>query len=349
MSQELVPYSELQKASILADEVARQNVLERYLMKKSQETIRRQYWDIKVFSSYLEAAHINTTGIALELPLWKEEKLSLEAWKDVTHGIVEGFVHWQLIQGFAIGSVNVRLSTIKTYCKLASLSGFLSQNELAKIKLVEGFRHKEGKNVDESRKTNRVGPKKAEAIVLTKEQAKQLKNDHPDTPQGWRDRVLMCFFLDHGLRCGELASLVCSDIDLSAGTFHLYRKKVDKDQNHRLTQSTLLALTNYFKHIQLKPNEQLLRGSKKSPDGSKMSGGMSTRAITARVNYLGKKIGIQNLSAHDGRHTWGTHAAREGTDIASLVNAGGWSSPSTPLSRYVHPNKIANEGIKLDY
>jgi integrase len=349
MSQELVPYSDLQKASILADEVARQNILESYLERKSKETIRRQYWDLKIFAAYLEAGNIDVTGIVLELPKWQEEKLSLGAWEHVTYGIVQGFVRWQLTQGFAIGSINVRLSTIKTYCKLASLSGFLSQDELAKIRLVEGFRHKEGRNADESRKITRLGNKKAEAIVLEKEEAKQLKNDHPDTPQGWRDRVLMCFFLDHGLRCGELASLVRSDIDLSSGTFHVYRKKVDKHQYHTLTQSTLLALTNYLKHVQLKPNEQLLRGSQKSPDGSKMTGGMCTRAITARVNYLGKKMGIKNLSAHDGRHTWGTHAARGGTDLKSLTDAGGWSSVATPMNRYVQSNKIANEGVKLDY
>lgn len=41
------------------------------------------------------------------------------AWRGVTWGLVEGFVKWQLRRGYSVGSVNVRLSTVKTYCKLA--------------------------------------------------------------------------------------------------------------------------------------------------------------------------------------------------------------------------------------
>jgi len=161
---------------------------------------------------------------------------------------------------------------------------------------------------------------------------------------------MLCFFLDHGLRCGELASLIRANIDLSTGTFHFYRKKVGKTQNHELTQSTLLALINYFQFVGgMASDEKLLRGSRKSKLGDKLEGSMSERAITARVNYLGKKIDIDNLSAHDGRHTWGTHAAQAGTDIKSLIDAGGWSSAATPLNRYVQANKIANQGVKLDY
>ncbi len=41
------------------------------------------------------------------------------AWKDMSRGRVERFVLWQLQQGYAIGSVNMHLSIIKLYCKLA--------------------------------------------------------------------------------------------------------------------------------------------------------------------------------------------------------------------------------------
>ena len=34
------------------------------------------------------------------------------------------------------------------------------------------------------------------------------------------------------------------------------------------------------------------------------------------------------------------------TDIKSLQDAGGWSSPAMPL-RYAETNKIANQGVKL--
>ena len=52
------------------------------------------------------------------------------------------------------------------------------------------------------------------------------------------------------------------------------------------------------------------------------------------------------LSARDCRHYWATMAARNGTPIDRLMDAGGWSSPAMPL-RYVESAKIANQGVSL--
>jgi integrase len=74
--------------------------------------------------------------------------------------------------------------------------------------------------------------------------------------------------------------------------------------------------------------------------------GMTERGMTKRVMVLGEAVGLQGLSAHDCRHSWATHAARNGTPIDRLQDAGGWNSPAMPL-RYVEAAKIANEGVKL--
>ena len=73
---------------------------------------------------------------------------------------------------------------------------------------------------------------------------------------------------------------------------------------------------------------------------------MSERAITARVRYLGQQVGIEGLSAHDLRHTWATLAARNGTPLDRLQDAGGWNSLAMP-ARYVEAARIANEGVLL--
>ena len=57
-------------------------------------------------------------------------------------------------------------------------------------------------------------------------------------------------------------------------------------------------------------------------------------------------IGIEGLSAHDCRHYWATQAARNGTPIDRLQDAGGWSSVAMPM-RYIEKAKIANDGVKL--
>ncbi len=78
-----------------------------------------------------------------------------------------------------------------------------------------------------------------------------------------------------------------------------------------------------------------------------LQGGMVARSITIRVGFLGNQIGVEGLSAHDCRHYWATQAARSGTPVDRLMDAGGWSSPAMPL-RYIEAAKIANEGVRLE-
>ncbi len=83
-------------------------------------------------------------------------------------------------------------------------SGVLSVQAYAQIATVNGYTHKEGIRVDQKRAQNRVGFKKDHHTALSNQQAEQLI-DQPDTPQGRRDRLMMCLLLDHGLRVGELS------------------------------------------------------------------------------------------------------------------------------------------------
>ena len=97
----------------------------------------------------------------------------------------------------------------------------------------------------------------------------------------------------------------------------------------------------------------LWRKSASKQDGKrkahKLTGqGMTDRALTGRVKVLGEIVGLQGLSAHDCRHYWAIQAARAGTPVDRLQDAGGWNSPAMPL-RYVEAAKIANQGVRLDW
>jgi integrase len=296
-------------------------------------TLSRQEYDIALFCKYIEGKNIVIN---------KEELLTDPiAWSDITHGMIDGFAKWMVKEGFAIGSVNIRLSTVKTYFKLAAKAGYVQHDEAVKAHFVKGYSYKQGLNVDEQRDIKRIGDKKAQPILLTKEQIELLKK-HSDTPQGRRDTLLMCLLLDHGLRCGEAADLTRDNIQLTSGILTFKREKTKDEDKHQLTSDTLIALMKYFEVYQ--PTSKLLTGSRK--DGE-LEGEMSRRAITKRVRTLGQHIlGIENLSAHDCRHAWVEAAIRGGTDIKNLQDAGGWSSPAMPL-RYASKAEIANKGVKL--
>ena len=309
-----------------------------YRSRKAPNTVRRQDAALALFSEYLaEAAGEAPSGDALAS--------TPKAWAGVTWGLVEGFVKWLLLQGYAVGTINVRLSTVKTYAKLAAKAGALEPRDLALIQTVSGYSRSEAKRVDERREARdiptRNGDKKPEPLVLNRPEIEALKGQ-PDTPQGRRDAVLVGLMLSLGLRCGEVAALTVANVDLKAGELTFYRPKVDVLQTHDL-KDLQRPMAAYLEHDALAIGP-LLRASRKG--GDLTHAGMTTRAITDRVRVLGEEIAVDGLSAHDLRHTWATWAARSGTPIDRLQDAGGWASPSMPL-RYVEAAKIANEGVIL--
>jgi integrase len=265
------------------------------------------------------------------------------AWQGVTWGLVEGFVKWLLNQGYSLASVNNRLSAVKVYARLAAKAGVIPPTEHALIGEVRGYGRTEGKRVDEVRPKVRVGNKKKEAIVLTAVQARQLKTQHPPTPQGIRDRLLIGLLLDLGLRASEVAALTVEDL-AEPGYLTVYRQKTDTTDRMELTADLLSALADYEPY--LRANGKLLRGSRKN--GELTNQVMSVRAIGGRVKILGRDIlGLWELSPHDLRHTWATRAAKESNPFV-LRDAGGWTNMQTP-GRYVEKAQVVNEGIRLDY
>ena len=323
------------RAGKAANRAAARHRFEDYRSRRAPETLRRQDADLQLFAAFLEQVRIPMGDLAGDP----------EAWRGITWGLVEAFVKWQLQESYAIPSVNVRLSTVKTYARLAFQAGMLSAAEYALIRAVKGYSLKEQRRVDERRAPHiRRGLKKARPVKISLEQAESLKNQ-PNTPQGRRDRLLLCLLLDHGLRVGEIAGLRVENLDFEHDLLRFYRSKVGKEQVHRLSLAASGALSAYRDFGDIPLNGKLLRRSHK--DDSLGKAGMTARAITLRVRTLGETLGIFGLSAHDCRHYWATTAARNGTDPFSLQEAGGWSSLAMPR-RYVEDQAIANQGVKLN-
>ena len=305
-----------------------------YRSRRAEQTLRRQDSDLELFREFLAICDVQTDDLSHEPA----------AWRPVTWGLVEAFVKWQIKQGYAVQSINVRLSSIKTYARLAMQAGVLLPQDYALIRSVQGYSYREQSRIDAKREVTRIGLKKAEPVKLTPEQATMLKQQ-PDTPQGRRDAFLMCLLLDHGLRVGEVAGLSVSDFNIPEEQLRFFRPKVNKEQVHHLTRDTLAALKACQAHGDLLAQGLVLRRSLRNEELG--ASGMTERAITARVGFLGEKLGIARLSAHDCRHFWATSAARHGTDPFVLQEAGGWSSLTMPR-RYVDDNQIANDGVKLE-
>jgi integrase len=347
-------------AGKIANQYAAANTFDDYVARKSENTKRAQRSDLAVWGRYLYAV---TNGTAL--PDVDALLTTPSAWEGVTWGLVKGFVKWMLAEGYAIGTINRLLATVRIYCKLALQAGVIDATEAALISTVKGYGGQDAVNRDKERSNanvpTRQGTKKAKHVSLTDEQVKVLKAQ-PDTPQGRRDALLMALLLDHGLRVGEVAILTVDSVDLTpvawakpkdpkeespkpTGHLEFYRPKVDKTQRHHLTPDTHDALVAYMLHDAPDRGALLFRQSVKGGQ-LKTGSGISERNLTERVRTLGKRIGIPNLSAHDCRHTWARRAVKGKTDAFALRDAGGWASLAMP-SRYVEAAAIANERVTL--
>lgn len=364
--------SVVQHAGQAANQAAANYLFTDYRQRRAPKTIRTQTAALQLWVQYLDTLGIADEFLA-EAEAWagthfkqKEVKLLAQqaesqgnslpiiygahycqhlpaAWYGVTWGLVEGFVRWLLSQGYSLASVNNRLSAIKVYARLAAKAGVIPPEEHALIREVRGYGRTEGKRVNTTRDKQRLGYKKEEAIVLTAKQARRLKTEHPPTPQGVRDRLLICLLLDLGLRASEVAVLEVENL-AEVGYVTVYRQKTDTTDRMELTADIEAALQDYARYM--RKSGILLRGSRKNNKLTEAV--MSVRAIGARIKILGRDIlGIWELSPHDLRHTWATRAAK-GSNPFVLRDAGGWTNMQTP-SRYVERAKVVNEGIQLDY
>lgn len=175
MSLEMMPLPETSAfviAGQAANDAAARHVFSDYCQRKAANTIRCQDADLALFAQYLNDAGVDTGNLSTDPT----------AWRGITWGIVEGFSRWQLLKGYAVDSVNVGLSTVKSYAQLALRAGVLDDEK----------RRDDGLNV-------RRGAKKSHSTVITEDQAIQMMTSD-GTPKGKRDALLMCLMIEHGLR-----------------------------------------------------------------------------------------------------------------------------------------------------
>lgn len=305
----------------IASQVASNHVFEDYTKRKSDNTLRRHRGDLSLFAEYLEACQLFGRDDLMSNP---------ESWQGVTWGLIKGFVEWMLQNGYAIGSINNRLSTVKIYAGLATKAGMIDVRESYLINSVVGYASTEGKNVDAKRDICRVGRKKAESVSISLAQAEQLKNQ-----VSRRDRLIMCLLLEHGLRVSEVSLLKISDFDRDTCLLSFYRPKVKQQAiPHLLKNGSLKAMLDYLDNDAI-GDGYLLRGSLKG--GKLDKPGMAEQNLNALVAKLGESIGLRGLSPHDCRHHCATKLAKT-KNIKELMDFFGWTSAATAM-RYVDSSK----------
>ena len=326
--QDIAIHATISATSAQADTITRARALELYRQGLAANTLRAQRDDVSRWATFVH----EQTGLECD---WHE---CLECWQPVSYGLVTVFVAW-LGLTYASATVNLTLSTIKTYCKLATQAGHMSAEQYALINTVKGLHGQAAK-----RHETRASTKKENWTRISDAQRATLLAT-PDSPQGRRDAVIVQILVNLGLRVSELATLTVGDVDVVAQTLNVTRHKTLTQQTLRLYNGVLRALTIYLAIDRAGANacDLLLVASNKW--GKLTTGNMSIIAIQKRVGVLGNDAGIDNLSPHDLRHDWATRAVAR-APLSTVQAAGGWASPVMPL-RYAAAGAIANDGLEL--
>src|SRR6266849_6475885 len=114
---------DMQRASRLAHQFRQQssNLFAEYHDKNTPNTCARQRFDLLNFSIYLAGA-----GVVRSVAQLYDDAA---AWTGISEPLVFGYRAWLRQQGYAIGTINIRLSTIRAYCALACRVGTISEQD----------------------------------------------------------------------------------------------------------------------------------------------------------------------------------------------------------------------------
>lgn len=165
--------------------------------------------------------------------------------------------------------------------------------------------------------------------VLTDEQLRALlASCDGRTFTDRRDNALVRLFLDTGCRRAEIASLTVDDVDLTDQSIRV----VGKGNRIRVVPFGYKTAQALGRYLRLREKDRCA-GVRELWLGEKGRGTLTDDGIRQMFERRGATVGIENLHAHQFRHTaahrWGANGGGE-SDLMRLM---GWRSPAM-LRRY---------------
>ncbi len=327
----------------LANEQASQAAFSLYRMKKAGNTTKAQSRALKRFGRFL-TAHYGERFTEYE----DHHALYIEpqSWACITWGYVTAYGQWLLSEGEAVATINQHLSVIRVYAGMAFQADVLSSYEERKISKVSGIQGSKQKENVNAKRVKSDERKSVNTLSRTQVRALESMLVKVDTPTGRRDMLLFECLFRHGMRASEVLILTSGSFDLDNRIVCFKRPKIAKIARHDLEQKTINRFNEYMAEIE--DDSPFWQSSKR---GGQLSGKPLTRSSLHRaVEKWGKRMGIERLSAHDGRHSIATILANkiQGSKeqkAFKLLAFFGWSSITT-AQRYVERASIGNKGMK---
>lgn len=129
-----------------------------------------------------------------------------------------------------------------------------------------------------------------------------------------RDKAIVLFMADSGLRRAEVIALDWQDVDMQTGAVTVARGKGRKARVSRIGATTRRALLQYRRKV------SDVRALFQTDEGARFTGG----GFLAIFRRLRKQTGIY-VTPHAMRRTWALLSLRAGMDAVHLQLLGGWA------------------------
>jgi integrase len=314
---------------------AAQDEFNNFLKDKQPNTIFAYRNAILQFENFLTSLHLNVHDMFEDLSQWRK----------LDYGVCQKFQTFMIeVCHYAPSTINQRMAAVKIWAKYAENFDYIDANtygKILKIKQRPQRRDEQGKRIH----SDIEHAKKANANWLNDSQLERLKEVPLTDPINRRNAVLLTILADLGVRIGEALGMRIENLSLERGTIFFRRGKVKKNTVLRLTKDALKAVSVYMAEDRKGITEgPLLLAHHKS----KLTNRPLSRAQAfAIVREAGRRVGCNNLSAHDLRSSFTKRALLHGSPIDAVRRAGGWSGFGTILT-YAGDVDVQNDGVILE-
>lgn len=208
--------------------------------------------------------------------------------------------------GYSATSVNRKLSSLRTYYHFLIRKGEIEVNPTQKVN----------------------GPKKKKPLPVFIREAdmdRLLDNDNfGDSFEDKRDRLIICFFYETGIRLSELINLRNQDIDLMRMTIKVTGKR-NKQRVIPFGENLKNEITEYLQTRNNATTSDCTAFFVKK-NGEKLSQSIVYKLVKQN---LSKVVSIKKRSPHVLRHSFATSMLNNGADLESVKELLGHESLTT--------------------
>lgn len=208
---------------------------------------------------------------------------------------VRGWVMREVEAGIATGSVNRKISTLRSFFRYLMREGMVAKNPVHDIKALRS-----GRQLPAFVEQNRM----AQLVKVLEEPSEEFAVE--------RDAMVVLMLYACGLRRSELASLTLQSLDLSGGTVRVMGKGA-KERIVPLLPGVVSRLEHY---LRLRESEKICEEAENCLFLSNKGKGLSAMGVYTIVKGYLSLAGVQGKrSPHVLRHTFATHLMQHGVSV----------------------------------